>query len=180
MDKWVAEGVDTVRNWTLRAVELEKLGRYEEAVQGSDEAHNLQMLPDNFAEYYLSVGRSYLKMGNEEMARVTLLKSALHNPLVPDPWVLLGDIEFLANKHKRAAPYYMASLPALPNGQFWVKNVPYHTYEPLEKLGHCYAHMGDFTKGIGFLERAVACSPAKGPVKAHIKKTIQELRKMKK
>jgi len=181
MDKCLAEGRDVERISLLRPRELERLGRYTEAVENIDEIYALPLDTQTFGDAYLLAARCFAKMGNEDKERENLLKSILHDPLRPDGFMLLGDMEYRKENWKRAAPYYRAASEMKPDIRRNLPIVePFYTYAPYEKLGYCYLGMDEEKVAFEYFHLAIRLAPPDvaanlkdmvRQVKEHIKKT---------
>jgi len=159
IDSYIAKGNDVHYYLQMRCRELEILGRYEEAVEGADKIHTLPLDADRFGEYFLVIGRCFMKMGNHEKAREMLLKSISYSSVIRDGFILLGDLEMEAEQWHRAIPYYHAAL-GVPNHLYlWVRNIPYFSYEPFEKLGICHLKIGDVDNAVPYLKAAINEAP---------------------
>jgi len=174
MERWMRQSPsELVRCSIMRSRELEALGRYEEAVVHAHMVHQLQMDNMSFGEHYLCLGRCFMKLGNKAAAQEMLLKSIINFPFIPDAFVLLGDLELDAKEWKRAIPYYRASLETDSKHVRWVEVVSYYSYEPYEKLGHCYLGLGDKQTARSFFRQAIDVAPPH--VVKLIKQTVKEM-----
>lgn len=175
MDKCIAEGKDLTRMAVLRPKELHHLGRYEEAVENVEELHTLGLDNNTLADCYINAGQCFARLRNEEKERDMFLKAAVHNPLLPAPFIYLGDMEFRKENWKRAIPYYRSACSALPDGQHNNYVVePFYSYAPLEKLAYCYLGMGDDKTSLDFFYRAIKVSPKN--VSENLKGIVRQLK----
>lgn len=160
MERWIKEDADQlVRCFAMRSQELEHLGQYEEAVKNAKTAHLLKLDNHSLAEHFLCLGRCFLRLGYEKMAQELLLMSTVNNSVVPDAFILLGDIELNRGEWSRAVPYYRASLSRDSNHVRWIEVVSYYSYEPYEKLGRCYLGLGDKETALAFFGQAAKLAP---------------------
>jgi glycosyltransferase involved in cell wall biosynthesis len=143
----------------LRVRELEILERYEEAVADIDEMMTFPMSKEQRAEYFLCVGRCFIKLGETEKAKEMLLKSIENEPTFRDGHILLGDFELANKQWLLAMKHYRDAVNILPDTHHWVKKLPYWTYEPLEKLGICYRALGDDASAAEYFTMALQAAP---------------------
>lgn len=169
----IKRGDDPARNHYLRVRELYYLGRYQQAVENYKLIHRFPLDNGSLYDLYLFTARSFNKLGNKEKEREMLLGAVFCMPQLPDAFVMLGDIEFSNKQWERAIPYYRAALREPGQVKTWVKTIPYHTYEPLEKLGQCYEKLNDLGAAVYFYNKAMDVAP--WSVSAQIQKTLAKL-----
>ena len=132
----ISLGDKSERTLFLAAMELEALGRNEEAADAFAEVLEFRV-GRNVTESFIGMARCHLRIGNIDEARELLLEAVLHDPTIPDAFYQLGDMEYRRENWKSAIPYYHACVGMVKDekvGSFAPDILFRHA--PLEKLAY--------------------------------------------